>query len=98
MLSESENFGHAILEALEAGCVALIGDKTPWASVGEKGAGWNVSPSDLDRIIAALRTFIASSEVQFADMSAKARSIAREFRERSDMVAPYRRMFSLGDR
>jgi glycosyltransferase involved in cell wall biosynthesis len=34
-----ENFGHAILEALSAGCPALISDCTPWLFQGSEG-GW----------------------------------------------------------
>jgi len=38
----SENFGHAIVEALAAGCVPVISDQTPWGSLAAHGAGWTL--------------------------------------------------------
>ena len=37
-----ENFGHAIVEALHAGCPVLISDKTPWRNLESKCAGWEL--------------------------------------------------------
>jgi glycosyltransferase involved in cell wall biosynthesis len=35
-----ENFGHAILESLIAGCPVIISDRTPWNDLSEGKAGW----------------------------------------------------------
>jgi len=37
-----ENFGHVIWEALFAGCLPLISDRTPWKNLGEHDIGWMV--------------------------------------------------------
>ncbi len=37
-----ENFGHAIVEALSAGCPVIISDQTPWHQIEELGAGWTI--------------------------------------------------------
>jgi len=39
LLTRGENFGHAIGEALRAGCPVLISDQTPWSDVVDAGAG-----------------------------------------------------------
>ena len=39
LLTLGENFGHAIGEALRAGCPVLISDQTPWTDVVATGAG-----------------------------------------------------------
>jgi hypothetical protein len=43
--SQSESFGHVIVEALQAGCPVLVSDRTPWEGLEEKYAGW-VCPLD----------------------------------------------------
>jgi SAM-dependent methyltransferase/glycosyltransferase involved in cell wall biosynthesis len=37
-----ENFCHAIVEALRAGCPVLISDQTPWRNLESKCAGWDL--------------------------------------------------------
>lgn len=41
-----ENFGHAILEALDAGVGVLVSDRTPWTHLAELGAGWDIPLED----------------------------------------------------
>ncbi len=38
--TQGESFGHAILEALAAGCPVILSDRTPWRDLFERGAGW----------------------------------------------------------
>lgn len=35
-----ENYGHAIVEALSAGCPVLISNQTPWNDIASRDAGW----------------------------------------------------------
>lgn len=57
--TRSENFGHVIREALEAGRPVLISDQTPWEDVEQASAGWicRVESTECfrDRIEEALR-------------------------------------------
>jgi glycosyltransferase involved in cell wall biosynthesis len=53
--TQGENFGHAILEALLAGCPVLISDRTPWRGLEEKGVGWDVPLEDTSRFRDMLR-------------------------------------------
>ena len=41
-----ENYGHAIAEALAAGCPPLISDRTPWRDLEPKGVGWDLPLDD----------------------------------------------------
>ncbi len=47
-----ENFGHAIVEALWAGCPVLISDQTPWRDLESAGAGWDL-PVERDQVLSS---------------------------------------------
>lgn len=47
LLSDGENYGHAIVESLKAGLPVLISDNTPWINLPELGLGWDFSLNDL---------------------------------------------------
>lgn len=38
--THSENYGHVIAEALQAGCPVIISDQTPWQDLEKYDAGW----------------------------------------------------------
>src|SRR5690606_13631316 len=44
--SKSENFGHAIYEALSAGRPVITSHATPWNGLELAGAGYNIVPED----------------------------------------------------
>jgi glycosyltransferase involved in cell wall biosynthesis len=50
-----ENFGHAILEALIAGCPVLISDQTPWRNLESQRVGWDIPLSNMERWLATLQ-------------------------------------------
>jgi glycosyltransferase involved in cell wall biosynthesis len=54
--SLSENFGHAIFEALAAGTPVIIGDQTPWRGLVGQNAGWDVGVNDQAGFIAAIQS------------------------------------------
>lgn len=51
-----ENYGCAILEALLAGCLVLISDRTPWRDLDQRGVGWDLPLSDRDRFRSIIET------------------------------------------
>ena len=40
--SKSENYGHVVFEALSVGCIPVISDQTPWKSLNEEKAGYEL--------------------------------------------------------
>lgn len=54
LLTLNENFGHAIVESLSAGCPVIISDSTPWNGLSEAAAGWNLPLDDTEEIRNAL--------------------------------------------
>jgi len=49
-----ENFGHVIHEALEAGCVLLLSDQTPWTELRAHKIGWDLPLSDIDKFVSVI--------------------------------------------
>jgi len=62
MPSLSENFGHAILEALCAGCPVLISDQTPWKDINERGAGWSLPLAEPNRFRSVIQSIVDADE------------------------------------
>lgn len=52
----SENYGHAIVEALIAGCPVVLSDQTPWVDVAEYQAGWAIPLDDEEGFVSAMQT------------------------------------------
>ena len=70
-----ENFGHAVAEALAAGCPPLLSDRTPWRDLEAQGAGWDL-PLSRPRWVEALQRCVDMGADEHAAMSARARALA----------------------
>jgi glycosyltransferase involved in cell wall biosynthesis len=68
----NENFGHAILDALVAGCPVLISQGTPWRSLAEHGVGWDIPLEDRSAMLAALQRAIAADAPEWTAMRERA--------------------------
>ena len=72
-----ENFGHVIIEALSAGCLALISDRTPWRGLEDAGVGWDLALYDLQAFRAAIEDLAAASPAERAERAERAVRWAR---------------------
>jgi glycosyltransferase involved in cell wall biosynthesis len=63
--SKSENFGHAIVEALSAGKPVITSHYTPFNDLQEKKAGKNVAVENVEDITAAIDFFAAMEPDEF---------------------------------
>ncbi|GAA1913633.1 glycosyltransferase [Nocardioides hwasunensis] len=75
LLTHGENFGHAIGEALRAGCPVLISDQTPWSGVAEAGAGIVLNVAERRDPVAVARavdSFAGLSDAEWQSWSEKA--------------------------
>ena len=70
----SENFGHAIVEALFAGCPVIISDQTPWSDVNEAGAGWAYPLEQVNLFISAIQNIVDSNEIEQSSRRSNAKS------------------------
>jgi glycosyltransferase involved in cell wall biosynthesis len=94
MLTGNENFGHAILEALTAGCPVIISDKTPWRSISREKAGWDLNPSDKNAVVAVLNRAASMDQETYNEWSEASR-IKSEFVHRSEVaIREHEKMFN----
>lgn len=87
MLSEGENFGHAILEAFSAGCPVLISNSTPWKGLEKQQVGWDLSLGNKAEIEHALTQAIQMQDAEYQQWSRNAHEYARTFCQNPELIA-----------
>jgi glycosyltransferase involved in cell wall biosynthesis len=83
--SESENFGHALYEAMIAGKPIITSFNTPWNTLNENQAGWNVS-LDPDEICEVIENTAALDNENYATKVEKVREYAFQAINREQIV------------
>lgn len=67
--TKGENFGHVIIEALNAGVPVLLSTNTPWNDVREYGCGWTIDLDNKDYFIKTLYQFICMENDEWTEIS-----------------------------
>ncbi|WP_299228506.1 glycosyltransferase family 4 protein [uncultured Psychroserpens sp.] len=79
LLSEGENFGHAILEAFLSGCPVIISNKTPWKDLENKGVGYDIELSHIKKITTIFDQVIEMSQMEYQKQSLNAFNFSKTF-------------------
>lgn len=74
--SMSENYGHAIYEALSAGRPVITSNNTPWNKLETAKAGMNVSLTNTTDLVNAIELFAGMSQLEMEEWSNGARIYA----------------------
>lgn len=85
--SLSENFGHAIFEALACGTPVIIGDRTPWRDLPSAKAGFDCPVGDAACLARAIETLAAMDPTESVAWRAGALARARAHSLSSDAPA-----------
>ncbi|MBW3569603.1 MAG: glycosyltransferase family 4 protein [Gemmatimonadetes bacterium] len=88
-----ENYGHAIIEAMSAGCPVLISDRTPWRALEARGVGWDLPVDDAGAFRAAVERLAAMPAEEHARFSAAAAAYAREVAADPGPLEQHRALF-----
>lgn len=91
--SLGENYGHVIFEALSAGCIPIISDRTPWAEIQERHAGYMLPPEDLRAFGRKINDIIELPREARAEMAEAGVEIARARIEKNKAHSGYREIF-----
>jgi glycosyltransferase involved in cell wall biosynthesis len=93
--SKSENFGHAIYEALSAGRPVITSNYTPWNHLRESCAGLNVSVEDHRELADAINFFAAMDEPTLMQWHQGAIDYAARAIDMEKIKGQYKEMFSI---
>lgn len=93
--SKSENFGHAIYEALGAGKPVITSHRTPWNGLAGAKAGVNVSLDGEKELVQAINFFAAMSKSELQHWSRGAKTYAEGALDTGEIRRQYRLMFDL---
>lgn len=93
--TEFENFGHAIVEALVAGCMVVTSNRTPWIDLEEHGVGWSLPlGAGHEAFAAALDAVGRMSQGTFEVHSREAREYALREARVNGVVTQYMKAFN----
>ncbi len=92
--TRGENFGHTILEALQAGVPVIISDRTPWNDVAARNAGVVVDLNDERGFVRAIEKMANMNEETYAACSKSALEYAHEFVSNPEHIAKNRELFN----
>ena len=95
--SKSENFGHAIFEALSAGRPVITSQNTPWKELREEGAGINVDIADEEALVKAIGLFVDMDEMELRKWSQAAYLYSERMVDVEKVRREYEEMFQLID-
>lgn len=91
--THGENFGHAILEALSAGCPVAVSDCTPWRGLTTAGVGWDLPLRAPDAFRAAVQRCVDMDTAEFDAWSRRAAAFARARRDDASVLDANRALF-----
>jgi glycosyltransferase involved in cell wall biosynthesis len=74
-----ENFGHVILEAVSAGCPALLSDQTPWSDLETHGAGWTIPLDQPKRFTEVIEACAQQSAQMFQELRSSTLAYAANY-------------------
>lgn len=93
--SKSENFGHAIYEALSAGKPVITSHNTPWNGLNNANAGYNVDPENTTIFASLLDEIAAVSDVEYKKSTIAAKEYISAQYNLDNIKSLYKKMFSL---
>lgn len=89
-----ENFGHAIVEAMQMGVIPIISNQTPWNDLQNFKAGWAIDLNDKDGFIQAIKEIHGYNQKYFSKISKNAKNYIDKKLDTTRSVHMYQHMFS----
>ena len=93
MPTKNENFGHAIVEAMQCGVVPIVSDQTPWNDLEEYNAGFSLNLENQQHFKDAINKLLVLSENDFQCMSINVQKYIKSKINNKNVTAQYIKMF-----
>ena len=91
--SKSENFGHAIFEALSSGKPVIISNNTPWNGLESVHAGKNVDLDNKDQLRSAIQFFADLNQADYSDWCNASKDYSEKAINVNELKKQYELMF-----
>ena len=92
--SKSENFGHAIVEALSAGKPVISSKNIPWNDLETHHCGFNIAPEDTNAMAEKIVYLANLGNDEYQLMSKNAANYIRQKIDIASTIRAYRELFS----
>lgn len=93
MPTRGENFGHIILESLQAGTPVIISDQTPWKNLEAENAGWDLALNSPWDFVKMIERVAQMDEVEFSRWSDGAGKLGKKYSEDLKLIEANRKLF-----
>jgi glycosyltransferase involved in cell wall biosynthesis len=91
--TRGDNFGHAIVEAMQAGLPVIISDRTPWTGLEAHGVGWSLPLEAVSDFVGAVETLAAMDDTDWRALSTRARMFSDQSVPRAPAIEAHRKLF-----
>jgi len=92
--TKNENFGHAIVEAMQVGVISLISDQTPWNDLEKYNAGWAISLNKKDIFIEKIKELLSYDDIEFKKKSNNVKKYISKKLNNNELIIEYIKMFN----
>lgn len=91
--TRGENFGHIILESMQAGTPVLISDQTPWRNLSANQAGWDLSLDSPVKFATKIDELAEMNAAEYQKWSGSALDFAARYSGNEELVEKSRAIF-----
>jgi len=94
LLTQGENFGHALFESLSIGRPVITSNFTNWNKLNQASAGWNVDITDTSSIINLLVSLVDKDADEWQQFTNGAFNYATQYFNQQNFQQQYQQLFS----
>lgn len=93
--TETENFGHVIVEAMSLGLVPIISDQTPWRNLEGKRCGWDLSLDESQLFVSAVEFLYSMNNKLYQEYRQNSYNYIKQRLNLSGLKSQYIELFNL---